>query len=144
MRLLDARSTRSLRVALALASCAFLFLGTLSWSQVPQEAVKLNQRGLDELRKKEYDRAIATFREALQIQPEYVEALDNLGQALEATGQDAEAIADFDKAIKIAPENALAYANKGLALFHQGKYEEAAASYRQAIEHHKDFSEAQN
>jgi len=53
-------------------------------------------------------------------------------------------MAEFDKAIKIAPENAAAYADKGLALYKQGKYEEAAASYRQAIEHHKDFSEAQN
>jgi hypothetical protein len=31
-----------------------------------------------------------------------------------------------------------------MALFHEAKYEQAAASYRQAIEHHKDFSEAQN
>ena len=111
---------------------------------ISHEAAKLNQRGLDHLHKKEYEQAIASFREALKIQPEYPDAFDNLGKALESTGKDAEAIADFDKAIKIAPEKAAVYADKGLALFHEGKYEDAAASYRQAIEHHKDFSEAQN
>ena len=40
--------------------------------------------------KKEYEQAIASFREALKIQPEYPDALDNLGKALEATGKDAE------------------------------------------------------
>ena len=111
---------------------------------VSPEAAKLNHRGLEHLNKKEYEQAVASFREALQIQPEYPEALDNLGKALEATGKDAEAITDFDKAIQIAPQNAAAYADKGLALFHEAKYEESAAAYRQAIEHHKNFSEAQN
>lgn len=71
---------------------------------VSPEAAKLNHRGLEHLNKKEYEQAVASFREALQIQPEYPEALDNLGKALEATGKDAEAITDFDKAIQIAPQ----------------------------------------
>ena len=113
-------------------------------TQNSQEAAKLNHRGLEHLNRKEYDQAAASFREALQLQPESPDALDNLGKALEATGKDSEAIADFDKAIQLAPQNAATYADKGLALFHEGKYEDAAAAYRQALEHHKNFSEAQN
>jgi tetratricopeptide (TPR) repeat protein len=66
--------------------------------KISHQAMKLNQRGLSHLHKKEYDRAIASFREALQIQPEYPDDLDNLGKALDAAGKDAEAIAEFDKA----------------------------------------------
>src|SRR5580698_5701300 len=73
--------------------------------QNSQEAAKLNQLGVGQLQKKEYDAAIASFREALQRQPEFPEALDNLGKALEATGKDGEAVADFDKAIQLAPQN---------------------------------------
>ena len=111
-----------------------LFPCTDDGQGVPHEATKLNQRGLDHLHKKEYDQAIASFREALQTHPEYRDALDNLGKALDATGKDSEALAEFDEAIKIAPGNAAAYADKGLALYNEGKYEQAAASYRQAIE----------
>ena len=143
MRSLLFRCTTSF-AALTLASFGIHFFYADNGSEISQQAMKLNQRGVSHLHKKEYDQAIARFREALQIQPEYPDALDNLGKALDATGKDAEAIAEFDKAIKIAPSNAAAYADRGMALFHEGKYEEAAASYRQAIEHHKDFSEAQN
>ena len=133
MRSLLVRCTTSLAAALTLASYGIHFLYADNAPEIPQQAMKLNQRGLSHLHKKEYDQAIASFREALQIQPEYPDALDNLGKALDATGKDAEAMADFDKAIKIAPNNAAAYADRGMALFHEGKYEEAAASYRQAI-----------
>ena len=144
MRSLLVRCATSLGATLTLASFGIHFLYADNAPEIPQQAMKLNQRGLSHLHKKEYDQAIASFREALQIQPEYPDALDNLGKVLDATGKHAEAMADFDKAIKIAPNNAAAYADRGMALFHEGRYEEAAASYRQAIEHHKDFSEAQN
>lgn len=131
-------------VTVALASFDFPSLGADNSRQISEQAAKLNQRGIDYLHRKQYDQAIAIFREALQIQPEYADALDNLGKALEAADKGGEAIAQFDKAISIAPEKAAAYADKGQALFHAGKYEEAVASYRQAIEHHANFSEAQN
>jgi tetratricopeptide (TPR) repeat protein len=144
MKLPLARSATLLALTLFLGLFGAAFGHADNDPAIAHEAAKLNQRGLNHLYKKEYEQAIASFREALKIQPEYPDAFDNLGKALEATGKDAEAIAEFDKAIKIAPEKAAVYADKGLALFHEGKYEDAAASYRQAIEHHKDFSEAQN
>jgi tetratricopeptide (TPR) repeat protein len=145
MRSLLVRCTTSLAAALTLAGFGIHFLYADNGPEISQQAMKLNQRGLSHLHKKEYDQAIASFRAALEIQPEYPDALDNLGKALDATGKDAEAIAEFDKAIKIAPNNAAAYADRGMALFHEhhkdfseaqiieGKYEKAAASYRQAI-----------
>ena len=108
------------------------------------EAERLNHRGQEYLHKKEYDKAIELFREALRLQPDLTVALDNLGNALELEGKDEAAIAEFDKALKIAPENAALYHDKGLALFHEKKYEEALAAFRKAVEIHSDFAEAQN
>jgi len=128
------RRTAAVAFGLTLACFQSLLFAAKGDSEISKEAAKLNQRGIDLLHKKEYEQAIASFREALRIQPEYWDALDNLGKALEAVGKDAEAIVELDKAIAIAPETAAAYADKGMALFQEGKYEEAAALYRQAIE----------
>jgi len=123
---------------------SFLFGGERASHAAASEAVKLNNRGLEHLKKKEYDAAIQFFRQALQIQPDFSEALNNLGKALDAVGKDPEAIGDFDRALKLAPENAVIHGNKGLALFHEGKFEESIASYRRAIGIHDDFTEAYN
>ncbi len=68
---------------------------------VSPEAAKLNTQGLAHLNKKEYDAAIPLFRKALELQPDYPDALNNLGKALDATGKDDEAVADFDRALKL-------------------------------------------
>jgi len=131
-------------LALSLVIAFGLSAPTLRAADASDDAKKLNSQGLDHLHKKEYDQAANLFRQALQLQPDFPEALDNLGKALDASGKDDEAVADFDKALKIAPQNASIHADKGLALFHEGKYEESAAAYREAIAIHKDFPEAQN
>ena len=124
--------------------CAFQGSGQTDSSARSHDAERLNHRGVEHLNKKEYDEAIKLFREALQVQSDYVPALDNLGKALDGTGKDDEAIADFDKALKIAPENAALHSDKALALYHEKKYEESAAANREALKIHPDFAEAQN
>jgi len=74
------RCTTSLAATLTPASPGIHFLYADNGPEIFQQAMKLNQRGLSHLRKKEYDQAIASFRDALQIQPEYPGALDNLGR----------------------------------------------------------------
>jgi len=89
-------------------------------TEVPDEAKKLNHRGLERLTKREYDASVELFRQALKIKPDYADALNNLGKALDALGKDDEAIGEFDQALKLAPENAVIHSNKGLALSHDG------------------------
>ena len=48
------------------------------------------------------DEAIAHYRKALEINPDYVEAHYNLGNALAGRGQVDEAIAHFQKALDLA------------------------------------------
>jgi len=75
MRSLLVRCTTSLAAALTLASFGIHFLYADDGPEISQQAMKLNQRGLSHLHKKEYDQGIASFREALQSQPEYPDAL---------------------------------------------------------------------
>ena len=78
--------------------------------------------------------AIAHYREAGAIKPDYVEALSNLGLALKEKGDDgAEAIAWCQKALRLDPNHVPSYVNFGTVLFEQGRLDEAAANYDQAI-----------
>ena len=62
------------------------------------------------------DEAIAEYRKALQIQPDYAEAHNNLGIALYDKRQLDEAIAEYRKALQIQPDYAMAHNNLGNAL----------------------------
>ncbi len=77
------------------------------------------------------DEAIASFGKAVQIKPDYVEAHNNLGLALQSRGRFEEAIASFGKALQIKPDYAEAHNNLGAALKYQGRLEEAIASLQQ-------------
>ena len=59
------------------------------------------------------DEAIAHYRKALEIKPDYAEAHYNLGNVLAGRGQVDEAIAQYRKALEIKPDYAEAYNNLG-------------------------------
>ena len=52
------------------------------------------------------DEAIADYRKALEIKPDYAEAHNNLGAVLAGRGQADEAIAHFRKALEVRPDDA--------------------------------------
>ena len=54
------------------------------------------------------DEAIAEFREAIRLKPDYAEAHNNLGIALKAQGKLDEAIAEYRAAIRLKPDDVLA------------------------------------
>ena len=56
--------TTYLATALAFISLERPSLRADDGHEIPHEAAKLNQRGLDYLHKKQYDQAVAVFREA--------------------------------------------------------------------------------
>jgi Flp pilus assembly protein TadD len=62
--------------------------------------------------------AIAAFREAIQLKPDFAEAHYNLGIALAETGQLPDAIAAYRKAIELKPGFAEAHCNLGMPSDH--------------------------
>jgi Flp pilus assembly protein TadD len=79
------------------------------------------------------DSAIAEYREALRLNPDFPEAHNNLGPALASRGRTDEAIAHFNAALRLRPDYADARNNLGVALASQGKLGAAVAAYREVL-----------
>ena len=101
--------------------------------QLLAEAETQNSQGISFAQSNQLDQAIACFREAVNINPEYVDAYYNLGIALDQQEKSEEAIASFERAIQINPEYTNAYYNLGLILTRQDKYAEAEVQLNQAL-----------
>src|SRR6266571_7930910 len=86
--------------------------------------------------------AIASYRLALALKPDYAEAHKNLGIALWDQGKLAEAIACYCQALALKPNLVEAHHNLGNALYEQFLLEGAASSFRQALALKPDYAHA--
>lgn len=81
------------------------------------------------------DEAIAEYRRAIELKPDYQEVVYNLGVALlNAHAPPDETIACFRRAIELKSDHAEAHSNLGVALERKGLPDEAIACFRRAIE----------
>ena len=101
-------------------------------------------KGLTCHSRKQYDKAIEHYSEALRQNPRIVAAYTNRGVAYSDKGDFDRAIKDCNKAIDIDPDYAEAYINRGAAYSGKGDYDRAIADYTKAIELNPDFAEAYN
>ncbi|CAN1212973.1 TIGR03032 family protein [Tumidithrix helvetica PCC 7403] len=105
------------------------------------EAAKLKfEEGKNQAQAQNLAQAIACFQEAIGLQPDYVAAYNQLGNALQGLGQSEQAIAIYQKILTINPNVAAAHCNLGSIYQLQGKYEQAIAAYQKAIELKPDFA----
>ena len=88
------------------------------------------------------DEAIACYRRAVELKPDYAEAHNNLGVPLKDQGKLDEAVACYRRAVELKPDFAEAHNNLGLAFKDQGKLDEAVACYQRALELKPDYAEA--
>ncbi len=77
--------------------------------------------------------AIAAYRDAIAMRPEFVDAYINLGTVILGLGRPEEALALYRRAIEISPGNAMAHGNLGKALQDLGQNDDAIAAYRAAL-----------
>jgi spermidine synthase len=90
------------------------------------------------------NQAIAHYKMAIKLKPNYTDAHYNLGTALVAEGKNEEAISHYKMAIKLKPSHDNAYNNLGAALVAEGKNEEAISYYKMAIKLKPNFTLAYN
>jgi protein O-mannosyl-transferase len=75
------------------------------------------------------DEAIAHYREALRISPQFAFTQNNMGSALMQKGQLDDAIAHFREALRLNPDYPEALNNLGIALAKQGGFDEAIGCF---------------
>lgn len=81
----------------------------------------------------EYEEAIASFDQALELQPNSPKIWDKRGYSLVRLGRDDEAITSFNQALEIKPEYASAYYNKAACYAMQGDVNSSLENLQQAI-----------
>jgi tetratricopeptide (TPR) repeat protein len=86
--------------------------------------------------------ALASYDRAIELRPDYAEALFNRGNILHELKQFEEALASYDRLLNLRPDYAEALFNRGNTLHELKRFEEALASYDRAIELRPDYAEA--
>jgi tetratricopeptide (TPR) repeat protein len=85
-------------------------------------------------RQDRWQEAIAHFRRALAIDPEYADARGQLSDALLRLGQFDEAAESYQEYLKLRPRDAGAATNLGIALIQADRLDEAIAAFRRAAD----------
>jgi tetratricopeptide (TPR) repeat protein len=88
--------------------------------------------------------ALAEFKQALRLQPEYADAHYNLGQLYFAQGNADEAAHQYATAVQNRPDYAEAHYQLAALLASQRDFEEAIPHYRAAVRLKPDWLEALN
>jgi tetratricopeptide (TPR) repeat protein len=143
-------SFRAPAVLYGLATIILLVLGGLTWRQCrmyadsetlwrttiarnPSSYLAHTDLGGVFLDMGRLDEAIAHFKKALEVRPDYVEAYNNLGNILLKNRQVNEAMEQFQKALEIQPDNAMIHNSFGNALLQKGQVDEAIVHYQKAL-----------
>lgn len=84
--------------------------------------------------KGQWDDAIAEYNSALEINPDFLEALFNRGTAYVEKGTYDKGIEDYSRVIELDRENTLAYWQRSTAYIHNQQYKEAIEDCQSALD----------
>jgi len=98
------------------------------------------QRGEAYRKKQQFDRAIADFDSALELDPKYAWAMGSRGQTYRQKGEFDRAIVDLTKAIELDPKLNWVLANRGEAYRRKGEFDKAIADLTKAIQRDPKYS----
>ena len=93
---------------------------------------------------KRYQEALAAYKQAIRLDPNYAAAYNGKGYALNGLKRYQEALAAFEQAIRLNPNYANTYNGKGYALGNLKRYQEALAAFEQAIRLDPNYAAAYN
>jgi len=109
----------------------------------PEHPVALHSLGvIAAQRGEEFPQAEALLRRALELQPDYAEAHNSLGNLFQLTKRLPEAEASYRRALELQPDYASAHYNLGKLLVEAKRLPEAEASYHRALELQPDYTDA--
>jgi len=122
-----------------LALLAIPVLGLAVWIARAYEARRIAlgnpelhfQNGETLRAQKNFDSALAEYREAIRLKPDYAAARFGLGTTFRDKGDLADAEAEFREVIRERPNDIGAHSALGLTLFRRGDFDGAIAEYRE-------------
>ena len=93
-------------------------------------------------KKDSLNKAIEAYRKCVTLKPDYADAYNNLGVALQNQNSQDEALQVYKKAILLKPDYDEAYNNMGGVLKKQGKLDESTEAYQKCISINPNNSQA--
>lgn len=100
------------------------------------------RKGLDLFYKKEYKQAIAEYSNAINLKPDFTDAIFNRSLCYEDEEMYKEALLDLNAVIALETSPADAYNSRGNLLSKMNSYDDALKDYSRAIEMKPDYAEA--
>jgi tetratricopeptide (TPR) repeat protein len=117
--------------ALVLCFCKF------AWGQGNAEAVKFSREGFQATKDKDWNRAVAAFGKAAELDsklaPNLIAALQQRGAAYTSEQKFPEAVADFSEALKMKPNDPGIYERRAYVEMKMNDLDKALADYSEAI-----------
>ena len=110
----------------------------------PDDALLFNLRGACHEAMNQFDQSIESFNKAVEIHPQYEEALYNLGVVQKKAGKPDDAINSYQRAIGINSQNANAHNNLGNLLTQKGHIKQSIEHLNLALKLNPKFAEAHN
>ncbi|HEV7893264.1 MAG TPA: tetratricopeptide repeat protein [Pyrinomonadaceae bacterium] len=101
--------------------------------RVPKDALKAFRRGAKFRKSNETDKALQSYTRAVELYPEYFQALAERGDLLVTRRKLAEAAADFERALKLNPQYAPALRGSGYCKLEKREFAEAAKDFEKAV-----------
>jgi predicted Zn finger-like uncharacterized protein len=102
-------------------------------SKKARKAKKYVRRASDHYKNKRYNKAVAEYNKALQIDPGNPQAYFGRARCRLNTGQYDKAIADFNKAVKFNPNYSKAYDNLGWLYMKRGEFDKSIGFLNKSI-----------
>ena len=99
----------------------------------PPSAQKLYRKAQSAFNDRKYDKAISLLDQALQIDPQYADALTMRGLIELGISKTDDARTDFERAIQIDPSCSRAYVALGAVYNHEGRFDEAMRASQRSL-----------
>ena len=109
-----------------------------------QKALKLFEKGISLQNNGDHKKAIDTFKEAILLKPNFLEAHNNTGLSYLALLDAPKAELSFLEACKIDSRNSVILNNLGVAYRMQVKLDEAISSHKKSLDANPNYIEAHN
>ncbi len=97
--------------------------------EIPKPARKAYEKGLKRSQESKHEEAATLFQEALNIHPDYLYAINKLGEQYLAMNKLDDAKATFERAISVSSKFALPHINLGILFNRQQRFSEAIPEF---------------